>query len=150
MEGDKTLAGGMVRLNAIFERILHEHLGEQAADRKEIECICCREWPCVCKEESMNHKKLFPNIHVPEIIEQLVEAGKLIDNSWQYDECPKFWLEDRKINLWIDNQTQADRITPTRYRFEMWQEAEIGDQCVFESEHLIELVHELEKMGVIS
>ena len=56
MEEKKTFVSGMARLNAVLGRILDaaETLAEfraaEDSDRKEIECIRCREWPCVCGE----------------------------------------------------------------------------------------------------
>ena len=67
MEGDKTFMGGMTRLNAILGRILDgaETLAEfraaEDSDRKEVQCIRCREWPCVCGDpefESANSIEL--------------------------------------------------------------------------------------------
>jgi hypothetical protein len=50
MAQNQDFLGGMARLNAIFERLggKVEADRQQTADRGEVVCIRCEEWPCIC------------------------------------------------------------------------------------------------------
>ena len=61
MEQKKTFASGTARLNAIFAQILEQVFNEprqsEDADREEISCERCNEWPCVCGEPEAEERE---------------------------------------------------------------------------------------------
>lgn len=84
---------------------------------------------------------------VPPLIDQMAEAGALIDVSWSNDACPSFSVPPdcgARLALWVEHPAAAGRTDPKGPRFCVHSGPDVGeDICHYKGDDLAEALRVL-------